>query len=393
MDKLPNLLVISETIPQTIYAGSILLYRLLKDYPTEKLLVIGVETHADAKLLGSRYERLKLPLKRLDRTRFSRLLRSLRAFNLVPQLTVNSIKYALKEFKPDVVLSVMQVQPYYHLAYRYARAQKIPLILLIHDIPEAFEIPYNWAVQRQIVRNAEVYRYASKRLCVSPEMRDYLEKVYGVRGDVLYPNRSEDLTPCPVSESTNLKQPGVLIVGYAGTLAYGYGVQLEHMIPAFQKTATKLRIYSRECSLLAAPDAITYCGYAPPEETWLKVKQECDAVILPYCWSSDSHQQDLYKTHFPSKLPEYLALGMPVLIIGPEYATGVKWGLQNPEAALVVTENHPEAWAEALNHLKASASLRETMSQQALIAGARDFAPGMIRNQLFHHLREALFSI
>ncbi|MEQ8972134.1 MAG: glycosyltransferase [Coleofasciculus sp. C1-SOL-03] len=395
MDQLPNLLVLSQTIPQSIYAGSIVLYRLLKDYPKEKLLVCGSLPSSNAEILECRYEVLESPFKRFERTRFSILIRSLRTFKIIPSFKNSTIESTLGGFKPDVILSVMQVQKYYFLAYRYAKYKNLPLILLVHDIPEVFERVYRWADKLQLARNAEVYQYAYKRLCISPEMRDKLSKKYGAEGDVLYPNRSDNLTPRPAHESIHLKQPGTLIIGYAGSLAYGYGIQLHRMIASFSEIGIKLRIYSDYVKGTHHPlsdlsDTVTYCGYAAsPSETWSRVKQECDIVILPYCWINNKYQ-NLYKTHFPSKLPEYLALGMPLFIVGPDYATGVKWGLRNPEAAFVVTENNPAAWIRALTQLKESASLRQSLSQNAVSIGTRNFDPATIQNQFLHHLRQTL---
>jgi glycosyltransferase involved in cell wall biosynthesis len=150
----------------------------------------------------------------------------------------------------------------------------------------------------------------------------------------------------------------------------------------------RLRIYSHDSFFPEASDIVTYCGYAAAEETWNKVKAECDAMILFYCWPESGYEKD-YSVHFPSKLPEYLALGMPVLIIGPEYATGVKWGLSNSNAAMVVTENNPLAWINAFNQLKESVSLRQALSQGAVVAGSRDFAPMAIRQQFLNAVKEA----
>jgi glycosyltransferase involved in cell wall biosynthesis len=388
METFPNILLISQTIPQTVYAGSILLHRLLKNYPEDKLLVIGSPPHPKAELLSCRYESLEIPLDRLSRTRWAKIYRSLGSFNLLPQMQVSSIKSLLNGFQADLVLSVMQVQPFYHLAYRFAKSQKLPLALIVHDIPERFEAVENYAVAKQLAKSAEVYGYASKRFCVTPELRDYLEPIYKASGDVLYPNRSESITPRPISDTLDLKQPDVLTVGYAGTMSYGYGKQLQYIIPALRKAGVKLRIYSLDCLITDAPDVVTNCGYAKAAEiTWERVKAECDAVILPYCWSDDEHQE-LYKTHFPSKLSEYLALRMPVLIIGPSYATGVKWGLQNPDAAIVVSENKQEFLVNAFTQLKLSVSLRERLSQAAFVSGCRDFDPAEIRNQFLKSLVE-----
>jgi glycosyltransferase involved in cell wall biosynthesis len=391
MNRLPNLLVISQAIPETVYAGSIQLHRLLSDYPAEQLLVIGPTPQPEAKILPCRYETLKLKLERLTRTRFATLVRSLRTLRALPEFSTNSIDALQKGFQPEVVLALMQVQPYYHLAYRYAKAHNLPLVLIVHDIPETFEEVAGWAKKRQIARNVAAYTYATQRLCISPQMADHLEDVYGCPGEILYPSRSEELTPRSSLESKTLKEAGCLTLGYAGTLSYGYGEQLQQMIPVFQQTQTKLRIYSHDLSFPQIPGLVTYCGYAATaDDTWRRIKSECDAVILPYAWSEDPTLRNLYQTHFPSKLSEYLALGMPVLVFGPEYATGVQWGLSNPESVLVMTQNQPDQWAQVLDRVQESSDLRASLSQQAVMAGDRDFSPAESRHKFTTYLRQCL---
>ncbi|HEX8709556.1 MAG TPA: glycosyltransferase [Pyrinomonadaceae bacterium] len=387
--ELPNLLVISQQIPESGRAGSLLLQRLLEHYPAERLLVVGPAPDPRAERLDCRYQTLGLPLQRLNRTRLSRLVRSLRAVGLMPTFGTGAVEKLLGDFRPEMVLTVMEEHPYYHLAYRFARAHGLPLGLLIFDLPGIFEKVYGWARGRQRRLEREVYRSASKRLCVSPEMSDYLNEEFGVTGDVLYPKRSEKLTPRPLAETRQLKQPGLLTVGYAGTTAYGRGPQLHDMMPAFREAGACLRVYSGDDWTWGAADVVTYCGYAPPDETWAKIKRQCDAVILPYCWPDNERYRDLYKTSFPSKLPEYLALGMPILMVGPEYVAGIKWGLRHEQAALVVTGDDPAQWAAALRQLKESAALREQLGRRALEAGARDFDPAVIQRQFINYLKEA----
>jgi len=390
-EGLPNLLLISQTIPQTINAGDILLYRLLKDYPPEKLLVIGSPAHHEASVLNCRYETMQAPLERLERTRLARLTASLKVLGLFPRLSQRTIRRHVGQFEPEVVLSIMQTHAYYDVAFRFAQSAGLPLVIVVYDVPEDFERVYGFLQSVQRRKNARVYTYATKRLCVSPEMNRSLHHAYGVPGHVLYPNRSEDLIPRPASdEPFGLKEPGYLTVGYAGSLAYGYGAQLTRMIPAFREAHVKLRIYSSGELAVEANDIVTYCGRLPlAEKTWSKVKEECDAVILPYCWPKDGHQA-LYRVHFPSKLSEYLALGMPVIVLGPEYATGVKWAKEF-QAALTITEDDQALWIKALTLLQGSACLRRELSKQAL-AAAKLFDPSEIRNQFLSHLHEAAFA-
>ena len=221
-DDLPNLLVLSNQIPQSIYAGCILLHRLLRTYPADKLLVIGQPPHPDAQLLACRYETLAIPLLRLHRTRLARLKRSLDALGVLPGISLAGVKERLRGFGPEVVLSVME-ERYADAASRFAADAKLPLVLIVHDKPELFDKVYGWAGKAQLRANARIYASAAARLCVSPEMEQHLKEQYGVGGEVLYPNRSEELSPRPPEQSAELRQPPIFHIGYAGTLAYGYG--------------------------------------------------------------------------------------------------------------------------------------------------------------------------
>lgn len=389
MSNLPNLLIVSQVIPQSVNAGSIQLQRLLKDYPAARLSVCGLAPSPNAELLDCAYHSFTLPLERLHFTRLSKLARSLRVYGALPGLSLNSIRRHLEDFQPDVVLTIMQEQPYFDLAYRFARAEGLPLALIIHDLPELFEKVYPWAEKRQLKKNAEIFAYASKRLCVSPEMREHLENVYGAKGDVLYPYHSEEIRPRPLTEARNLKEPGTLTLGYLGSVAYGRGAQLLRMIPALREAGARLRIYSADRLEGEADDVVTNCGYTPDDEIWPRLKRECDALVLTHLWPEDARFQLFYQTSFPCKLTEYLALGLPVLMIGPEYVAPVRWGLRHNDAAMVVTEDDHAAWVSALKRLKESSALRERLSEQAAVAGSRDFAPRVIRANFVNHMIEA----
>jgi glycosyltransferase involved in cell wall biosynthesis len=116
------------------------------------------------------------------------------------------------------------------------------------------------------------------------------------------------------------------------------------------------------------------------------VQKEADAVILPY--SRDPVHERLYRTHFPSKLPEYLALGMPVLMSGPDYAAGVAWAASHPQAALRLPDDDPEKLRAALEELESDPELRASLARGALAEGERKFAPAKIREQFWQILRE-----
>jgi glycosyltransferase involved in cell wall biosynthesis len=374
--QFPRGIIISQEIPQSINAGSILLRRLFLGYPADRILVIGEKPQPGAEILPCRYETVGCCVRRLETTRFSRIPRTMDALG-VHRVSDGAIEKLVGHFQPDVVLTVMQSLSFYGAAWRYARKHKLPFALIVHDLPEEFEKIFRVARPAQRRVNRRIYNYATRRFCISPQMRDYLAETYGAIGDVLYPNRSEDLHARPLEWNERLRNGRSLTVGYAGSLAYGYGPQLANMVPVFEQTGSMLRIYSRSPLPTASP-AVQFAGYARAEVTWSRIQEECDAVILPYAFE-DKANQLLYQTHFPSKLPEYLALGMPVIVTGPTYATGVRWAKNNPDAALLIESNSRTAVSKALQRLRDSTKLRMELSSHAFASGNRDFDPVHIR--------------
>jgi glycosyltransferase involved in cell wall biosynthesis len=384
-DTFPRLLFLSGAVPETRPAGGLLLYRMLQGYPADRVLSVGPRTHPQSTLLSSEYRYLPgAPSSRLDLTRFAELKRSLQSIGLVGKIPMSRIDEAVGAFAPDVVLCVMERRDYVDAAQRFCEARRLPLVLIIHDRLEWFDLVYPPFKRAQLSQNGESYRFASARLCVSPEMAACLEKVYGAPGTVLYPIRSDDLEARPAAASANLVAPPAVTIAYCGGLGYGYGQRIREAAPALVRGGARIRIYSRD-RIEDWPEGVTYVGaIASPAELWTRVKQECDAVWLPY--SFDSHHQALYSTHFPSKLTEYVALGMPVLITGPGYATGVKWGLAHPSAALTMADESTAALEAAARRMRDEPSLRVSLATHAR-GGDQEFDPRAIRRQFVEIVR------
>jgi glycosyltransferase involved in cell wall biosynthesis len=183
-----------------------------------------------------------------------------------------------------------------------------------------------------------------------------------------------------------LKAAPKLTLGYAGSLSYGYGERLRELMPHLAGAGISLRLYSHDVPAVPIDGAEHVGGFAA-DVLWERVKRECDAVWLPY--SNQEYFQPLYRTHFPSKLTEYMALGMPVVITGPAHATGVKWGVAHPEATLTLPDAGPAEIRDALGRLRADADLRVSIAA-ASRDGDRDFDPEKIRRQFVNVIQDVV---
>jgi glycosyltransferase involved in cell wall biosynthesis len=384
--SMPRVLIYSNEFPQTGSAGGILLDRLFQDYPPNRVRIVGPAPQPASAPSRFRHHQVRMPWSRFEGSRFNRLHRSLRGFGFVPLQRPDVIDGLLGSFQPEVVLTIMQHGTWYDAVMRYAKERKLPLVTIIHDDNEGFDKVYWWARKARRKRDGAFYRSGSRRLCVSAEMEHEFQRRYGVPGEVLYPNRSEDLGPRDPEMNASLRTPGRLTIGFVGNPNYGYGEQLVKMLPALREAKAKLVAYGHAPRGAAAPlvdagDVVELRGFVrTPEEAWQGIKDYCDVLIFPYLDPPGAMEQ-MYSIHFPSKLPEYLAAGMPIVMVGPESATGVRWARRHPRAVYLVDSSEPKMWSADLERLASDAELRSSLAAGAVEAGSLEFDPLALRNR------------
>ncbi|NCA26495.1 MAG: hypothetical protein EBU69_00110 [Methylophilaceae bacterium] len=346
-----KILILSEQIPHSISAGNIQMLRLFSDYPADRLLVIGPPVPEGAKKLGCRYETLVPPFTRLNTSRLNVWKRTARAVGLVAPVSPARIRKLLKGFQPELVVTLLQNSDYYEVAERFCRSEGLPLYLVVHDTNEDFEPVFSWAKARQFAKDRRIYRFAKERFCISPEMVKYNEQRFGMPGKVLYPIPDPEIHPRPLEWSRELRQPPIITLGYAGAMAYGYGEMMVKMLPALEQAGARLELccpqpYGQAAKLIQNP-IITWHGYLPAKQAFKILQEKTDVLWLPYLDPAGSYER-LYSTHFPSKLADYAAARMPVLVIGPAFASGVRWINE-----ITKSFSYHKNTAELINFLKA----------------------------------------
>jgi hypothetical protein len=84
---------------------------------------------------------------------------------------------------------------------------------------------------------------------------------------------------------------------------------------------------------------------------------------------------------FPSKLADYTATGLPLLIYGPTYCSAVAWACDNPGVAEVVEAESD--LGETIVRLATNPDTRITLGKRALDIGREYFTHDRAR-QVFH---------
>jgi glycosyltransferase involved in cell wall biosynthesis len=386
--QLPRLLYVGDVPVECSYHGSVLLYRILQNYASDRLRIIegGVHQSSSARRLPDVTYRLALqPGRRLLNTRFHSVLSS--ALTLTASLRAADVHRLALDFKPDAVLTVAHGYSWLSAA-RYARAAGIPLHIIVHDdwVRVADMLPSVRAYQEAAFKRA--YRTAASRLCVSPFMEEEYQKRYGVSGTVLYPCRSAGAKSH--SEPPGQAEPRPLTIAFGGTInTTGQKRALRLLAQQLSSFGGTLRLYGPMHKAEARREGldlpnIVVCGLVPADEFVERIR--CDADVLFAPMSFDSEDEANVRIAFPSKLTEYTAAGLPLLIYGPEYSSAVRWARENAGAAEVVSRESDACIQDAL--LKLSDPLhRQQLVSAGFAAGERYFSHEAVVGHFFNILR------
>lgn len=389
--NLPRLLYVGDVPIEETYHGSAVLYRLLKRYPSERLLVIEAgPTISDKsrRLSGVDYKSMPLPAGRLLYSRCHRWAASW--FLLRANRRTRALEASLKDFAPDAVLTVAHGFSWITAA-ELAAYRNIPLHLVVHDdLPHMINLvgpAKAWLGNRF----ANIYKQASSRLCVSPFMVEEYQKRYGRPGTVLYPLRSTVGGSFEEAPQPSNNRP--FTVAFAGSLSVGdYIRQLACLSQLLLNMPGRLLILGpAEHDVLSkkgvALECVTLRGYVPPRKFIKFLRAEADVLFVPM--SFESYDRIPFAVNFPSKLIEYTAAALPLLIWGPSTSSAVKWATREFGVAAVVSDPGEAAMGVVLNRLAEDAEWRSELGRKAAIAGRKHFSPDKIEDSFYHALRVA----
>lgn len=378
---LPRLAVVCDVPVERSGGGALLLYRLLKGYPADRLCVLTGTIDrggSHVTLPGVGYHDVHYKISRLVRNRLnpfwpvvmSRLIRS----------RVGEIERTLRDFAPEAVLAV----PHHYTwiaAADYAKRAKVPLHLVVHDdwpSYQTFRQPgLIQATVRRVMRSTlgRVYRQAASRLCVSPGMIEQCREWFGVEGTLLYPNRGDDSPPPRLRVRAG--PPGPPVVAFCGNINQDGTIGLlRKMAAILEGLGGHLDLYTMNSKGfltnvgLAAP-TVRMLGYFPAAELGDRVGSTAHALFLPA--SFEPRERLDVATLFPSKLADYTAIGLPVLVWGPESSSAARWVRDNPGAAELVSQPDPDAARAALLRIHSDPAHAAALARAGIEAGNRCF--------------------
>jgi hypothetical protein len=373
-DDLPNLLYVGDVPVQAEVHGSTQMYRLLESYPKDKLQIIEAfgASSPDRRLAGREYRILKTELSRLLWTRFGYYVSPIAT--LAAPVLRHRIPKILGGFRPEALITVVHGYSW-AAAAAYAGQHQLPLHLILHDecalIAERFAIERRW-IERRL---RHWYPRAASRLCISPYMEEAYRDRYGAIGDVIYPSRGKDslffTEPAP-----SLQGPcAPFTVAFGGSIKVEYGSSLQRIAAALQSSGGRLIVYGPSTTAavqryLQGPN-IELRGRVNSEELIRQCRNEAHAMFIPMSYREKDRRN--MEISFPSKLADSTAIGLPLVIDGPEYCSAVRWARQNPGVAEVVTSQGVDCLTAAIFRLKDRA-YRHRLAGEAISRGMQYFA-------------------
>jgi hypothetical protein len=374
---LPRLAYVADVNVQNYCHGSLQLFRLLSGYPPEKLRIIETTWNCSAperRLPGVAYQH--------HRPRWTRLLHQSRFPGLAPFLAKlaqrrwREMGRLMEDFQPEALLTVAHGFSWLAVSELSCR-KNLPLHLIIHD--DWVRHPtFSSSVSLQLdAVFQEHYRSAASRLCVSAVMEESYRKSYGIAGTVLYPTRSTDLAVAAEPPSRLGQELSQLTVAFAGTLHPGQIAPMRTMVEVLANTKGRLLIFGpmTQAELdhagLCGPQ-VEFRGMHSPNDLIAAVRREADLLYAPI--SFDEQWRGNASMGFPSKLTDYSAAALPMLIHGPSWASAVQWGLQEADCAIVLQDPASEPLEAALLKIQRDPQLRFRLAQGAVLAGQKYFS-------------------
>lgn len=286
---------------------------------------------------------------------------------------------------PTVVMTVAHGDACY-AAMRYANRHNLPLVTFFHDwwpdIAGVHRI-FRRILNRSFLR---LYQESSLALCVGPGMKDELGP--HANSKVLLPiPAANNSTENRSATASKKNRPFKLL--YAGSLA-DYGPMLIAALENLKDHPT-IRLEVRGNSK-DWPDAIKNemreCGLLLPFEPrqqlddWLN---SADAFLVPQ--SFEQQHSRLMQTNFPSKMLEFAQFGKPLLLWGPNYASGSRWATETG-CGLVVDLEEPDYLRQAVERLSGDPDMQERLAAAAKSAAAGPFNPQRIQSDFIEWLAE-----
>jgi glycosyltransferase involved in cell wall biosynthesis len=207
-------------------------------------------------------------------------------------------------------------------------------------------------------------------------MSRFYKERYGTPSQVIYPSRATD---CPDFDAPPANNNKPFTIAFAGTInSDGYIAALTALQNALKPVGGRLLIFGPNEFGLNDPNTENG-GLLSSSELLPRLREEAHVLFVPMSFAASDRIN--MQMAFPSKLADYTATGLPLLIYGPTYCSAVVWARENPGVAEVV-ETEADL-SDAVAHLAHDPDTRVALGKRAVAVG-RDYFTHDRAQQIFH---------
>jgi glycosyltransferase involved in cell wall biosynthesis len=235
------------------------------------------------------------------------------------------------------------------------------------------------------------YKQASSRLCISPLMEEQHAADHGVRGTVLFPARGDDCPKFDAPPARLCVMPNPFVAAYAGASLNAPGNQelLVDIADVIEEMGGLLNVYgpyNRQdlANMGLNHTGVTALGLLPSRDVILAMRETAQVLIAQMSFRLEDKEN--IKRCFPSRLADYTATGVPVLIYAPPYSSAIRWGLEQKGVVALVDTRDKETLRSTLVQIASDATLRQQMGANALKVGSEFFSAERSRSVFYKAL-------
>lgn len=308
-------------------------------------------------------------------------------FHAISKLEISDkLKKWIDEYKPDVIYAQAPTRELVLFCTKMKEYIKKPMVYhVMDDWPSTISQkgPFKNYWHKKIDKELKVLLNRSATLLsISHAMAEEYKKRYG-REFITFHNPIEiDFWKSHQKKTYELgASPAIL---YAGRIGPGIEITLETLAKAIEKVNKGSKIQVQ--FFLQTKDKPQWvenykCVQHKPMVAYKELPRvfaEADFLYLPYDFTIDSIRYIKYS--MPTKAPEYMMCGTPILVFGPAETALVIDAMKN-NWAKVVTENNVDTLAEAIKDLVTNEGLRKQITANAVSIAETNYNSVKIRSR------------
>jgi hypothetical protein len=390
--QVPRLLYVADVPVEATVAGSTQLYRLLIEYPSDRLRVWTsnlLTQNPASRLSGVQYETFFVGIPRLQRTRLEPLFRT-RLLRRAPTVGRRLARRVARDrsWQPQAVLTVAHGSSWLAAA-TVASQLKIPLHLIAHDdVRAASRVPSEVFGELDQCFG-DVWRGAASRMCASQFMVEKYSQHFGAPGVLLSHGRAPGMLEFGEPPARIRSGTQSLTVAYGGLISSnGYGSLVAQLAKVLEARGHQLVVFTE-----ILPESVRRYGldranvtlrpFVPVNDLIRFVHENADALYVPMSFAAEDRAN--MEIGFPTKLADYSAAALPILVHGPEYCSAVRWARQNPTAAAVVDQEGENDLIRQIEYLEKPDN-RHRLAEGAVAASKTHFSRARSAATFYGHL-------